>query len=101
MLDIKPNLSLAALVGAVALTMGVPAFAQTAAPAAASDTAAASDAVPASGLANGGAVSAPTSIKNAGKLTPIQMFLDAEPVVKVVMVGLLLCSIFSWTLGWG
>jgi biopolymer transport protein ExbB len=26
------------------------------------------------------------------------MFIDAEPVVKVVMVGLLLCSMFSWTL---
>ncbi len=96
MLDIKPNHSLAALVGALALTMGVPAFAQTAAPApaAASDATAASD-VAASGLSNGGAVAAPTQIKNAGKLTPIQMFLDAEPVVKVVMVGLLLCSIFS------
>jgi biopolymer transport protein ExbB len=99
MLDIKPNHSLAALVGAIARTMGVPAFAQTAAPApAASDAAAASDAVAASGLNNGGPVAAPTEIKNAGKLTPIQMFLDAEPVVKVVMVGLLLCSIFSWTL---
>jgi biopolymer transport protein ExbB len=99
MLDIKPNHSLAALVGALALTMGVPAFAQTAAPApaAASDAAVASDAA-ASGLSNGGAVAAPTQIKNAGKLTPIQMFLDAEPVVKVVMVGLLLCSVFSWTL---
>jgi biopolymer transport protein ExbB len=94
MLDIKPHHSLAALVGVMALTMGVPAFAQTAAPApavAASD-AAASD-VAASGLANGGAVAAPTEIKNAGKLTPIQMFMDAEPVVKVVMVGLLLCSV--------
>ena len=99
MLDIKPNHSLAALVGALALTMGVPAFAQTVAPApaAASDAVAASDAA-ASGLSNGGAVAAPTQIKNAGKLTPIQMFLDAEPVVKVVMVGLLLCSVFSWTL---
>jgi biopolymer transport protein ExbB len=98
MLDIKPNLSLAALAGVLALTLGVPAFAQTAsAPAAASDSAAASD-VAASGLSNGGAVAAPTQIKNAGKLTPIQMFLDAEPVVKVVMVGLLLCSMFSWTL---
>ena len=26
------------------------------------------------------------------------MFLDAEPVVKVVMIGLLICSVFSWTL---
>jgi biopolymer transport protein ExbB len=99
MLDIKPHHSLAALVGVMALTMGVPAFAQTAAPvpAVAASDAAVSDAA-ASGLSNGGAVAAPTEIKNAGKLTPIQMFLDAEPVVKVVMVGLLLCSVFSWTL---
>jgi biopolymer transport protein ExbB len=103
MLDIKPNHSLAALVGVLALTVGVPAFAQTEAPApavAASDAASASDTAAVSGAAlnNGGAVAAPTQIRNAGKLTPIQMFLDAEPVVKVVMVGLLLCSIFSWTL---
>ncbi len=99
MLDFKPNHSLAALVGAIALTMGVPALAQTEAPApaAASDAVAVSDAA-ASGLSNGGAEAAPTQIKNAGKLTPIQMFLDAEPVVKVVMIGLLLCSVFSWTL---
>ena len=99
MLDIKPTHSFAALVGALALTMGVPAFAQNAPPApaaAASDTAAAPDAGKA--INNGGAVAAPTEIKNAGKLTPIQMFLDAEPVVKVVMIGLLLCSVFSWTL---
>jgi biopolymer transport protein ExbB len=97
MLDIKPHHSLAALVGALALTMGVPAFAQTAAPAA-PDAAVASDAAPAKPVNNGGAAPAPTEIKNAGKLTPIQMFLDAEPVVKVVMIGLLLCSMFSWTL---
>jgi biopolymer transport protein ExbB len=102
MLDIKPTHSIAALVGALALTMGVPAFAQNAAPApaaAASDTAAAPAAADAGkAINNGGAVAAPTEIKNAGKLTPIQMFLDAEPVVKVVMIGLLLCSVFSWTL---
>jgi biopolymer transport protein ExbB len=102
MLDIKPTKSLAALVGAFALMTCAPALAQTpSAPAAASDAAPASDAAapaPASGLANGGAEAAPTAIKNAGKLTPIQMFLDAEPVVKVVMVGLLLCSVFCWTM---
>jgi biopolymer transport protein ExbB len=104
MLDIKRTNSLAALVGAVALMAGVPAFAQApAAPAAASDAAAASSeaAAPAaasSAVNNGGSEAAPTQIKNAGRLTPIQMFLDAEPVVKVVMIGLLLCSIFSWTL---
>jgi biopolymer transport protein ExbB len=33
-----------------------------------------------------------------GDITPISMFMDATPVVKVVMVGLLLASVFSWTL---
>jgi biopolymer transport protein ExbB len=96
MLDIKPTKSLAALIGALALMTGAPALAQSpSAPAAASDAAPAASS---SGLANGGAVAAPTQIKNAGKLTPIQMFLDAEPVVKVVMIGLLLCSVLSWTM---
>src|SRR6201996_111648 len=103
MLDIKRTNSLAALIGAVALMAGAPAFAKApAAPAAAaSDAAASSDAAsPAvsGAVNNGGAEAAPTQIKNAGRLTPIQMFLDAEPVVKVVMIGLLLCSIFSWTM---
>ena len=102
MLDIKKTNSLAALVGAMALMTGVPALAQ--APAA-TPAAAASDAAPASDAAapavsgavnNGGAVAAPTQIKKAAG--PIQMFLDAEAVVKVVMIGLLLCSIFTWTM---
>ncbi len=41
---------------------------------------------------------APAQIAHAGKLTPVQMFLDAEPVVKVVMIGLVLASVFSWVL---
>jgi len=103
MLDIKRTNSLAALIGAVALMTGAPALAQTPAtpaPAASDAAPAASDAAPAASgaVANGGAEAAPTAIKNAGKLTPIQMFLDAEPVVKVVMIGLLLCSVFSWTM---
>jgi biopolymer transport protein ExbB len=83
---------------------GAPALAQAPAAtpaAAASDAAPASDAAAAAAPAvsgavpNGGAVAAPTSIKAAG---PIQMFLDAEAVVKVVMIGLLLCSVFTWTM---
>jgi len=103
MLDIKKTNSLAALVGALALMTGAPALAQ--APAAA-PAAAASDAAPASDAAaapaasgavnNGGVIAAPTEIKKAAG--PIQMFLDAEAVVKVVMIGLLLCSIFTWTM---
>jgi biopolymer transport protein ExbB len=102
MLDIKRTNSLAALIGALALMTGAPALAQSpSAPAAAASDAPASDAAaPAasSSVANGGAEAAPTQIKNAGKLTPIQMFLDAEPVVKVVMIGLLLCSVLTWTM---
>ncbi|HEY9234957.1 MAG TPA: MotA/TolQ/ExbB proton channel family protein, partial [Phenylobacterium sp.] len=41
---------------------------------------------------------APATIEHAGKLTVMQMFLDAEPVVKVVMIGLVLASVLSWTL---
>jgi biopolymer transport protein ExbB len=33
-----------------------------------------------------------------GKLTPASMFMEADPVVKVVMVGLILASVFSWVL---
>jgi biopolymer transport protein ExbB len=101
MLDIKRTNSLAALIGALALMTGAPALAQSpSAPAAASDAAASDAAAPAasSAVANGGAEAAPTQIKNAGKLTPIQMVLDAEPVVKVVMIGLLLCSVLTWTM---
>ncbi|RZI99423.1 MAG: tonB-system energizer ExbB, partial [Brevundimonas sp.] len=34
----------------------------------------------------------------AGKLTPARMFMDADIVVKVVMTGLLLASVFTWVL---
>ncbi|MFN9251605.1 MAG: MotA/TolQ/ExbB proton channel family protein, partial [Brevundimonas sp.] len=47
----------------------------------------------------------PTSLNEAvsgghggQSLTPITMFLIAHPVVKVVMIGLVLASVFSWTL---
>ena len=108
MLDIKPMNSLAALVGALALVTGAPALAQdnTAAPAAASAPAADAAAAPAapaedpSAVANdnGGAVAAPAAIKHSGKLTPIQMYIDATIVVKFIMTGLLLASVLSWTL---
>jgi biopolymer transport protein ExbB len=87
--------------GAAALIVtSAPSFAQApapdaaaaAAPATGDNTAApAADAAPAS-------APAPTSIKHAGSVTPITMFMDAEWVVKIVMIGLLLASILSWTL---
>src|SRR5690606_21476572 len=41
---------------------------------------------------------APTEIKNAGKLTPVQMFIDATPIVRTIMIGLVLASVLTWTL---
>lgn len=101
MFDIHRKTPLIALIGALALAASAPAFAQTAAPAASSaaaDSSAAaapaSDQAPASSDQS----AAPVTIKHAGKLTPVTMFLDATPVAKAVMIGLALASILSWTL---
>jgi biopolymer transport protein ExbB len=83
MLDNKRKTPFIALIGAVALMASAPAFAQDAAAPAAAPAA---------------EEAAPPQMKNAGKLTAFQMFMDAQPVVKVVMIGLILSSIFSWTL---
>jgi biopolymer transport protein ExbB len=98
MLDNKRKTSLIALVGAVALMVSAPAFAQNAA----------EPAAPAAATAEGNAAAAPTDAGNAanaelppqmqhaGKINIGSMFLDAKPVVKVVMIGLVLASLFSW-----
>ncbi|NEX92239.1 MotA/TolQ/ExbB proton channel family protein, partial [Caulobacter sp. 17J65-9] len=74
--------------------------AATAAPAA--EAAAAPAAAPAGDAAAPAAApaaeAAPLEMEGAGKLTVAQMFLSATPVVKVVMIGLLLASVFTWTL---
>ncbi|WP_312166825.1 tonB-system energizer ExbB [Phenylobacterium sp.] len=100
MLDNKRKTPFIALIGAVALMASAPAFAQEAAPAApaVADAAAAPAADAAAPAADPAADVAPEQIQHAGKLTVMQMFLDAEPVVKVVMIGLVLASILSWTL---
>ena len=100
MLQSKRTTPILAVLGAVALmSVSAPAFAQNtsdatpAASAATANTTASSDA---SGVNNGGAEAAPTSIKGGNSLSPVGMFLNATPVVKVVMIGLLLASVFSW-----
>ena len=104
MLETKKATTLIALLGAMALmTVSAPAFAQApadnaAAPAAADANATAPDANAAAPATNATADAPPATIKNAGKLTPVQMFIDATPIVKAVMIGLLLCSVLSWTL---
>ncbi len=106
MLDNKRPTPILAVLGACAALMmtSAPAFAQAPAapPPADASAPAAPAAAPASdaGLNNGGAEAAPTAIggKHAGALNPVRMFFDANIVVKVVMIGLLLASIVSWTL---
>ena len=106
MLDNKRKTPLIAMIGAVALMASAPAFAQEAAapttpPAA---DAAAAPATPAAEPAAEPAAPAeegkapPTIDSHGGKLTPVTMFMDAELIVKVVMIGLILASIFSWVL---
>ena len=102
MLDTKRT-SLIALIGAVSLMLSAPVMAQAPAanetPAAAADANAAAPAdANATAAAPAPAKDAPTEIKNAGKLTPVQMFIDATPVPRTVMIGLMLCSVLTWTL---
>ena len=101
MLDIKRKTPLIALVGAIALMASAPAFAQDAAapaPATAESTAApAADAAAAPAPAPA-EPAADEPKKEGHSLTPVGMFLAAGAVVKVVMIGLLLASVFSWVL---
>jgi biopolymer transport protein ExbB len=103
----KTNILLA-LAGAAVLMASSPALAQAPAAPAAEATAAAAPAAdaaaPAAPAAEANSAEDPTTVAEAaggghgGSLTPISMFMIAHPVVQVVMVGLLLASIFSWTL---
>lgn len=102
----KTNILLA-LAGAAVLMASSPALAQAPAAPAAEATAAAAPAAdaaaPAAPAAEATSAEDPTTVAEAaggghgGSLTPISMFMIAHPVVQVVMVGLLLASIFSWT----
>jgi len=105
MLDIKRKTPLIALVGAMALMASAPAFAQdaaapapatTEAAAPAGDAAATPAAAPAEAAPPAEAAGEPT--KESHSLTPVGMFLAAGVVVKVVMIGLILASVFSWVL---
>jgi biopolymer transport protein ExbB len=110
MFDNKLKTPFIALVGAIALMASAPALAQSAAPAAApaADAAAApgaaavpaadATAAPAAPAAPAADAETPPQMEHAGKMTIGSMFADAKPVVKVVMIGLLLASVFSWTL---
>ncbi|KQW78692.1 tonB-system energizer ExbB [Brevundimonas sp. Root1279] len=102
MLDIKKTNLLLAMAGAAVLMAGTPVLAQDAAAPAATAPAAAS--APAADAAAPAAAATPAAEAEApaaeshGKLTPAAMFMEADIVVKVVMIGLLLASVFSWVI---
>jgi biopolymer transport protein ExbB len=97
MLDNKRKTPFIALLGAMALMVSAPAFAQNAAdPAASAPAAAEPAAAPAAPPAEAAAADLPPEMAHGGKLNVGTMFMDADPVVKVVMIGLMLASLFSW-----
>ena len=103
MLHTKSTTPLLALVGALALLTAAPAMAQNTAtpgPAAAAPAAATPAAAPADTTPAAAPDATPTKVggANAGHLGPFEMFMDAEVLVKVVMIGLLICSLLSWTI---
>ena len=108
MLETKRSTHLIAVVGALALLASAPSHAQAPAapaPAAAAPAAPAADAsaapaaaTPASSDAEPSAEGAKVGGASHGKMTPITMFLDAELLVKVIMMGLIICSGFTWGL---
>jgi biopolymer transport protein ExbB len=105
MIDNKFKTPFIALIGAVALMASAPAFAQAPAPtteaaasAAATTAAAATPTATPAGPAAAPESADPPQMENAGKLTVMGMFGSATLVVKVVMLGLILCSVISWFL---
>ena len=103
MLDIKKSNILLAMAGAAVLMVSSPVLAQdTAAPApAAAEATAPAATTTAAPVAEAPAADATATEEaggHSGDITPISMFMEATIVVQVVMIGLLLASIFSWTL---
>jgi biopolymer transport protein ExbB len=93
----KTNIILA-MAGAAVLMASSPVLAQETAAPAASAPAAAAPAAAAPAPAPAAEPAAEEAKPAHGNITPISMFMQATPVVKVVMIGLLLASVFSWTL---
>ncbi|PZU56686.1 MAG: flagellar motor protein MotA [Brevundimonas sp.] len=100
MLNSKKTNILLAMAGAAVLMASTPVLAQAPAePAPAAETAMA-PAAPAAAAPETDPASVGEAVGggHGGGITPISMFMEATVVVKVVMAGLLLASIFSWTL---
>jgi biopolymer transport protein ExbB len=101
MFDMKKTNILLAMAGAAVLMAGTPVLAQDAPaadPAAAAAPAAAAPATTEAAPAADAGAPPVVGGEAHGKLTPAGMFMQADPVVKVVMIGLVLASVFSWVL---
>ncbi|MBU1323995.1 MAG: tonB-system energizer ExbB [Alphaproteobacteria bacterium] len=106
MLDSKKTNIILAMAGAAVLMAAAPAFAQDPAAPAAAEATATPAAPPTTGPATDAAATTaeepaePGAVggEQHGKLTVVGMFMEADIVVKVVMIGLLLASVFSWAL---
>jgi biopolymer transport protein ExbB len=103
MLQMKRTTPILAIVGAIALMTAAPALAQNAASAPAAAAAPADNSAvpaPAPDASASSPDATPTHVggAHAGHLGPWEMFLDAEPLVKAVMVGLVIASLLSWTI---
>ena len=110
MIELKKTNLLLAFAGAAALMTAVPAMAAPTAPVGQPPAEAASADPAATSAADAAATPAPEAAPAAeeedaqvggeahGELTPVGMFMQAGLVVQIVMIGLLLASVFSWTL---
>ena len=108
MLDSKKTNFLLALAGAAVLMASSPALAQDAAPAPTEEPAATAPADPEATTAAETPAPPPADATaddpeqvggdSHGRMTVASMFMDSDPVVKTVMIGLVLASVFSWTL---
>ena len=98
MLNSKKTNILLAMAGAAALMASSPVLAQAPAEPTPAASTAAPAAAPATPEADPATIAETTGGAHGGGITPISMFMEATVVVKVVMAGLLLASIFSWTL---
>ncbi|WP_226634653.1 tonB-system energizer ExbB [Brevundimonas poindexterae] len=104
MRDSKKTNILLAMAGAAVLMASSPVLAQdtaTPAPATAEATtteAPATDAAPVDTAADPESVADAVGGEGHGDITPISMFMEAGIVVKIVMIGLLVASIFSWVI---
>lgn len=97
MLNSKKTNILLAMAGAAVLMASSPVLAQAPAEPTPAAAPAAAPAAPAD-EANPETVNEAVGGAHGSGITPISMFMEATVVVKVVMAGLLLASIFSWTL---